>query len=74
MTVRPESVDRQQALLTFIVDTVETRGFPPSVREAATQLGISPPSALRHLEALEEQGFIERVAKVPRGIRVLKQP
>lgn len=61
---------RQEEVLDFILETLERRGYPPSVREVCEALGLSSTrGALRHLEALERKGFISR-APGARAIQV----
>ena len=61
---------RQEEALRFVLETLERRGYPPSVRELGEALGLSSTrGALRHLEALERKGFITR-APGARAIQV----
>jgi len=61
---------RQEETLQFVLETLEERGYPPSVREICEALGLSSTrGAQRHLEALERKGFISR-APGARAIRV----
>ncbi len=65
-----ELTPRQEEALAFVLETLERRGYPPSVRELCEALGLSSTrGALRHLEALERKGFISR-APGARAIRV----
>ncbi len=53
--------ERQRQVLSFILRSVERRGYPPSVREICEELGTtSTRGAQRHLEALERKGYITR--------------
>jgi repressor LexA len=55
----------------FIVETVEARGFPPSVREICDAVGLSSPSTVHaHLGTLEEKGYLKRDPTKPRAIDV----
>lgn len=63
--------DRQERIIQIIRDTVDTRGFPPSLREIASQVDVSPQTVMIDLNTLEAEGRISREAGVPRGIRVL---
>jgi repressor LexA len=61
---------RQEEVFDFILEALQGRGYPPSVREICDALGLSSTrGALRHLEALERKGFISR-APGARAIRV----
>lgn len=63
--------ERQRAVLDFIVETVETRGFPPAVREICQAVGLSSPSTVHaHLGTLEDKGYLRRDPSKPRAIEV----
>ncbi|MCA1839394.1 MAG: transcriptional repressor LexA [Actinomycetota bacterium] len=63
--------ERQRAILDFIVEAVEARGFPPSVREIGDAVGLSSPSTVHsHLRSLEELGYLKRDPSKPRAIEV----
>lgn len=52
---------RQQQVLDFIQSHIDNNGYPPTLREICSHLGVSGNlSALRHLEALEKKGYIKR--------------
>jgi repressor LexA len=61
---------RQEEVLDLVLEALEKRGYPPSIREICDALGLSSTrGALRHLEALEKKGFITR-APGARAIQV----
>ena len=67
-----EISDRQKQILDFILDTVRSRGYPPSVREIGEAVGLSSPSTVHsHLLALAEAGYLRRDASKPRAIEVM---
>ena len=71
MIARPLT-DRQQAILDFIVETIQTRGFPPTLREIGRAFGIRSTKGVNdHLAALERKGKIRRHADLSRGIEVV---
>jgi repressor LexA len=52
---------------------MQQRGYPPSVREIGTALGLTSSSTVHsHLAALEKKGFIHRDPSKPRAIEILK--
>ena len=62
---------RQRAILTVIRDTVETRGYPPSVREIGEGVGLTSPSSVAHqLGTLERMGYLRRDPNRPRALVV----
>ncbi len=63
--------DQQRAILRFIADSIERRGYPPSIREIGQAVGITSTSVVsRYLERLVEEGLIERERRQSRGIRL----
>ena len=62
---------RQRAILDHIVDSVESRGYPPSVREIGEAVGLASPSTVHsHLQTLEDRGYLRRDPTKPRAIDV----
>ena len=62
---------RQRAILTVIRDTVEHRGYPPSVREIGEGVGLTSPSSVAHqLGTLERMGYLRRDPNRPRALVV----
>jgi repressor LexA len=62
---------RQSQVFQFVLDYFSEKGFAPSLREICQAMGFSSPrSAQKHLEALEEEGFLKRESKA-RGIKVM---
>ncbi|MUK90732.1 transcriptional repressor LexA [Ornithinibacillus sp. L9] len=63
---------RQQAILDYIKDEVNKKGYPPSVREIAEAVGLASSSTVHgHLSRLESKGFIRRDPTKPRAIEIL---
>ena len=61
---------RQQQVLDYIQSHIDNDGYPPTIREICSHLGVSGTvSAMRHLEALEKKGYIKRDSS-SRGIAV----
>ena len=64
--------DRQKQILDLILETVQRRGYPPSVREIGDAVGLSSPSTVHsHLSTLVEQGYLRRDPSKPRAIEVV---
>ncbi len=62
----------QATVLDFIKSELQSKGYPPSVREIALAMGTRSPSTIHaHLAALEAKGFIRRDPQKPRAIEVL---
>ncbi|MFC0299629.1 transcriptional repressor LexA [Virgibacillus soli] len=65
---------RQKAILDFIKDEVDKKGYPPSVREIAEAVGLASSSTVHgHLSRLEKKGYIRRDPTKPRAIEILIQ-
>ena len=62
---------RQQAILDVIRDSVERRGYPPSIREICESAGLASTSSVAHqLTMLERKGFLRRDPNRPRAVDV----
>lgn len=62
---------RQRAILAMIRQSVEERGYPPSVREIGEAVGLTSPSSVSYqLTTLEKQGFLRRDPNRPRALVV----
>jgi repressor LexA len=63
---------RQQQILDFIKKEVQTKGYPPSVREIGEAVGLASSSTVHgHLARLESKGYIRRDPTKPRAIEIL---
>jgi repressor LexA len=63
---------RQRLVLQHIRDSVERRGYPPSMREIGQAVGLTSPSSVAHqLSALERKGYLRRDPHRPRAIEVV---
>lgn len=66
---------RQREILDFINRKIESRGFPPTIRDIGTAFEIkSPNGVMCHLKALEKKGFINRQGKSARAIQLNHRP
>ncbi len=66
---------RQQRILEVIREAVETRGYPPSVREIGEAVGLRSPSSVHsQLNTLERAGYLRRDPSRPRAIEVRFDP
>src|ERR671925_1042606 len=60
---------RRQKILDCIRDSVQRRGYPPSMREIAAAVGLKSTSAVTYqLKTLEQMGHLTRDAKLPRTV------
>ena len=62
---------RQQRILTHLKESMETRGYPPSMREIGQAVGLTSSSSVAHqLKVLEEKGYVRRDPNRPRALEV----
>lgn len=55
----------------YIKQSIDEKGFAPSVRDIASAVGYASPSTAQYvLDKLEEYGYIERDPKLKRTIRI----
>ncbi len=65
---------RQRQIYDFIKSYQREKGYPPSVREMATAVGLSSPSTVHaHLSALEARGLIKRDKTKPRALELFNE-
>ena len=61
--------DRQHEVLDIIQKSLREKGFPPTLREIAKQMGIRSTNGVNdHLRALERKGYLRREDLKSRGI------
>ena len=64
--------DKDYQILKFIQDQLATRGFPPTVREICTEVGLASTATVHaRLKKLEEHGLIVKEGAKNRSIRVV---
>ena len=62
---------RQRRVLDVIRDSVDSRGYPPSMREIGERVGLTSSSSVSHqLRVLEQKGLLRRDPNRPRAIEV----
>ena len=62
---------RQRRVLEVIRDSVERRGYPPSMREIGEAVGLTSTSSVAHqLATLQRKGYLRRDANRPRAVEV----
>jgi repressor LexA len=68
--VKEPLTDRQKAVLEFISESIESRGYPPTLREIGEHMGIRSTNGVNdHLKALEKKGYLEREDLKSRALR-----
>ena len=65
---------RQQEILNYLRAFLEGRGYAPTLEEIAGHFGLASLNGVyKHLRALEERGFIKRLANQARSIQILDE-
>lgn len=66
---------RQRKVLVVIRNSVDTRGYPPSLREIGDAVGLTSPSSVAHqLNALERKGYLRKDPNRPRALEIVALP
>lgn len=64
--------ERGSAIYEYILQSVSTHGYPPSMREIGARVGLTSPSSVKHqLDKLERLGLLRRDPKRPRALEVI---
>lgn len=64
--------EQQIKILNYIRNEVQSKGYPPSVREICEAVGLKSTSTVHgHLSKLEKNGYIRRDPTKPRAIEIL---
>lgn len=64
---------KQISILNFIKDELQSKGYPPSVREICKAVDLKSTSTVHgHLSRLEKKGYLRRDATKPRAIEILE--
>ncbi len=62
--------DRQRMVLEYICESIQDRGYPPTLREIGLKLGIRSTNGVNdHLRALERKGYLTREDMKSRTLR-----
>ncbi|WHH59512.1 transcriptional repressor LexA [Petroclostridium sp. X23] len=65
--------EKQQMILDFINQQVQQKGYPPSVREICSAVGLKSTSTVHgYLERLEKKGLLQKDASKPRALRLIE--
>jgi len=72
--VKGKLSDRQRRMLDFIKEFSMESGYPPSIREIGSAVGISSTSVVNYnLNRLVEEGYLSRDQHVSRGLRLTEK-
>jgi repressor LexA len=63
---------RQQEIWNYLVEYVDSHGYPPTVREIGERVGLASPSTVHaHLANLERAGLLRRDPTKPRALELI---
>ena len=71
--MRSELTAKQQQVLNYLEHTIQQTGKPPSLRQAALDLGVSHAAVAQTLKMLEEKGYVRREGRYSRTIYLLNR-
>ena len=64
--------EREQKILEYMKSEIRQKGYPPTVREICSALGIkSTSTAHKDIDSLVKQGFIKKDPSKPRALMVV---
>ena len=67
-TVPKPLTARQREVVRLVCRHVAKHGFPPTLRELASELDIAPSAIAGHLAAAERKGVLRRASRTARGM------
>ncbi|MDR0497357.1 MAG: transcriptional repressor LexA [Treponema sp.] len=67
-----EPTQRQKEVLTFIIEFIQSRSYPPTIREIADYFSISVKGAYDHVSALKRKGKLKLEDKRSRAMEVVR--
>ena len=71
--MRSELTAKQQQVLNYLEHAIRRTGAPPSLRQAALDLGVSHAAVAQTLRMLEEKGYVKREGRYSRTIYLLNR-
>jgi repressor LexA len=71
--MKPPLTVKQQRLMDYLEQEIASSGHAPSLRQAATEIGVSHAAIAQLLRALEEKSYIKRDGRYSRTIYLLNR-
>ena len=71
LDMRLELTQNQQKVFNFLKQKIKATGISPSLRSAASELGISHAAVAQTLKTLEDKKYIRREGRYSRTIHIL---
>jgi len=73
VSMQPTLTAKQQRVLDYLRHEITTSGQAPSLRQAATDLGVSHAAIAQILKALEKKGSLKREGRYSRTVHLLNR-
>lgn len=64
---------RQNEVIQFIQDFIRLNAYPPTIREIASEFGISAKAAFDHIKALEKKQILKTSSKKSRSLEIIDE-
>lgn len=71
--MQSELTPRQRQFLDYLQRTIRRTGKPPSLRQAALDLGVSHTAVAQSLKLLEDKGYLKREGRYSRTLHLLNR-
>ena len=71
--MRRKLTNKQAHLLAYLQQAIKREGQAPSLRQAASDLGVSHAAVAQSLRTLEDKGYVKREGRYSRTIHILNQ-
>jgi len=71
--MQPTPTEKQQRVLDYLQHEIASSGQAPSLRQAATDLGVSHAAIAQILKTLEEKGYLKREGRYSRTVYLLNR-
>ena len=71
--MRDDLTEKQKNFFDYLKQEIEKNGVAPSLRMAASELGVSHAAVAQMLKMLEDKGYIKREGRYSRTIHILNQ-
>ena len=71
--MRRKLTDKQTRLLAYLQRAIAREGQAPSLRQAASDLGVSHAAVAQSLRILEDKGYVKREGRYSRTIHILNR-
>ena len=71
--MKPALTAKQQRVLDYLQQEIANNGQAPSLRQAATEIGVSHAAIAQTIRALEEKGYLKREGRYSRTVYLLNR-